>query len=694
MTVEEVRGNSEGGDRNYDNFPVGMRVLAVDDDPICLKLLDGLLRKCQYHVTTSSQARAALKMLRENKDRFDLVISDVHMPDMDGFKLLELVGLEMDLPVIMLSANSDPKLVMKGVTHGACDYLVKPVRIEELRNIWQHVIRRKKFDTNKQGKSTYEDKALQGHGDVCQGHQNTGTTDQNGKLNKKRKDEEDESEDTGNDHEDPSTQKKPRVVWSIELHRKFVAAVNQLGIEKAVPKRILDLMNVEGLTRENVASHLQKYRLYLKRISSVATQQANMVAALGGKDAAYMRMSTLDGFGDFRTLTGSGRLSNPAFASYTQGGMLGRLNSPAGINLRNLASPTVVHPSHAQTLNNSTGTLGKLHPAVSPASHTATVFQGVPSSLELDQLQQNKSAMHIGDFNPMDDSRIFGAPSAFTDARALAINSNSNLTGVPNNSLMLQGNSQQILAGGGFVDQSSFPSESFNRDVGVSSKFVDHGRTNENWQSAVQLSKFPSNALAPNDSFSQGQLLLSNVRDNNSSAGPHQQNSPLGFSSTATTAAPLEDSRGEIQCQEGLVSGSVQNLSQASAQRWGVSKQSYSLNSNNSFSTLNPQASPPLSQSMGQTGITDRRMDICLTGQSGVGISSFLQHSQVENPTTGSRTRSSEDYMLEQIRPQGGFVPNSYDSLDDLMSAIKREPNGSMFDGDMGFDAYQFGSCI
>lgn len=49
MTVEEVRGNSEDGDRNYDNFPVGMRVLAVDDDPICLKLLEGLLRKCQYH---------------------------------------------------------------------------------------------------------------------------------------------------------------------------------------------------------------------------------------------------------------------------------------------------------------------------------------------------------------------------------------------------------------------------------------------------------------------------------------------------------------------------------------------------------------------------------------------------------------------------------------------------------------------
>ncbi|RWW61610.1 hypothetical protein BHE74_00031330 [Ensete ventricosum] len=93
MTVEERKGNA-------DQFPVGMRVLAVDDDPLCLKLLEALLRRCQYNVTTTDKAITALNLLRENKDKFDLVISDVHMPDMDGFKLLELVGLEMDLPVI------------------------------------------------------------------------------------------------------------------------------------------------------------------------------------------------------------------------------------------------------------------------------------------------------------------------------------------------------------------------------------------------------------------------------------------------------------------------------------------------------------------------------------------------------------------------------------------------------------------
>lgn len=51
-------------------------------------------------VTTCCLAREALSLLRERKDGYDIVISDVNMPDMDGFKLLEHVGLEMDLPVI------------------------------------------------------------------------------------------------------------------------------------------------------------------------------------------------------------------------------------------------------------------------------------------------------------------------------------------------------------------------------------------------------------------------------------------------------------------------------------------------------------------------------------------------------------------------------------------------------------------
>ena len=48
-----------------------------------------------------------------------------------------------------------------------------------------------------------------------------------------------------------------QVDWTPELHKKFVQAVEQLGVDQAIPSRILEQMKVEGLTRHNVASHLQ-----------------------------------------------------------------------------------------------------------------------------------------------------------------------------------------------------------------------------------------------------------------------------------------------------------------------------------------------------------------------------------------------------------------------------------------------------
>lgn len=126
----------------------------------------------------------------------------------------------------MLSAHGDPKLVMRGITHGACDYLLKPVRMEELKNIWQHVIRRRKFDSKEQNKSNNQDKQPLAGSGCSPGSAGTSNTDQ--KMTKKRKDQDDEDDEH---EEDPSTQKKPRVVWTVELHRKFVAAVNQLGID-------------------------------------------------------------------------------------------------------------------------------------------------------------------------------------------------------------------------------------------------------------------------------------------------------------------------------------------------------------------------------------------------------------------------------------------------------------------------------
>ncbi|KAG7637370.1 Two-component response regulator ARR12 [Arabidopsis thaliana] len=445
MTVEQ---NLEA----LDQFPVGMRVLAVDDDQTCLKILESLLRHCQYHVTTTNQAQKALELLRENKNKFDLVISDVDMPDMDGFKLLELVGLEMDLPVIMLSAHSDPKYVMKGVTHGACDYLLKPVRIEELKNIWQHVVR-SRFDKNR-GSNNNGDKR------DGSGNEGVGNSDQNnGKGNRKRKDQYNEDEDEDRDDNDDScAQKKQRVVWTVELHKKFVAAVNQLGYEKAMPKKILDLMNVEKLTRENVASHLQKFRLYLKRISGVANQQAIMA----NSELHFMQMNGLDGFHHRPIPVGSGQYHGgaPAMRSFPPNGILGRLNTPSGIGVRSLSSPPA-----GMFLQNQTD-IGKFHHVSSlPLNHSdgGNILQGLPMPLEFDQLQTNNNKSR----NMNSNKSIAGTSMAFP---SFSTQQNSLISAPNNNVVVLEGHPQATPPG--------FPGHQINKRL-------------EHWSNAVSSSTHP-----------------------------------------------------------------------------------------------------------------------------------------------------------------------------------------------------------
>ncbi|KAL6594798.1 hypothetical protein ACP70R_048247 [Stipagrostis hirtigluma subsp. patula] len=89
--------------------------------------------------------------------------------------------------------------------------------------------------------------------------------------------------------------KKAKVDWTPELHRRFVQAVEQLGIDKAVPSRILEIMGIDSLTRHNIASHLQKYRSHRKHMlareaeAASWTQRRQMYAAGGAAAAAAVK---------------------------------------------------------------------------------------------------------------------------------------------------------------------------------------------------------------------------------------------------------------------------------------------------------------------------------------------------------------------------------------------------------------------
>ncbi|RZR73646.1 hypothetical protein BHM03_00026658 [Ensete ventricosum] len=257
-----------------------------------------------FTVTTCSLATDALHILRERKARFDIVISDVNMPDMDGFKLLEHVGLEMDLPVIMMSIDGETSRVMKGVQHGACDYLLKPVRMKELRNIWQHVYRKKMHELKEVEAHSFDEviNILRNGSEDIEDRYLIDETE----MSSMRKRKDVENKEFGDQElNDPSTVKKARVVWSVDLHQKFVNAVDQIGFDKVGPKKILDSMNVPGLTRENVASHLQKkcrsyivasfmqkYRLYLSRL-----QKQNGGTCGGNMPSDHMNKTIKGNFG-------------------------------------------------------------------------------------------------------------------------------------------------------------------------------------------------------------------------------------------------------------------------------------------------------------------------------------------------------------------------------------------------------------
>ncbi|XP_022760020.1 two-component response regulator ARR14-like [Durio zibethinus] len=271
--LEKSSAMDKVGNYVVGEFPAGLKILIVDDDRTCLLVLERMLRKLLYEVTKCQLARDALALVREDKNRFDIVICDLHMPDMNGFKLLEIIGLETDLPLChtVMSSDDGKGVVMKGIIHGACDYLIKPVRMESIRLIWQHVVRKKKRtlgEFRQPGNINVSDRLL-----LLEQANNAVDQMPVRDLQSLKRTREDEDNDGGSSDE-VTTAKKQRMVWTQELHDMFVAAVNQLGRDKAVPKKILErmqAMNVNGLTRANIASHLQKYRMHLQKRGEPST---------------------------------------------------------------------------------------------------------------------------------------------------------------------------------------------------------------------------------------------------------------------------------------------------------------------------------------------------------------------------------------------------------------------------------------
>jgi len=107
------------------------KLLLVEDDESLGYLLTEYLRMNHFDIQLSKNGRLALKVIEQSK--FDLIILDVMMPEMDGFTLAEKIKSKYpEIPFIFLTARSMKIDVLKGFYLGAIDYLKKPIDEEEL----------------------------------------------------------------------------------------------------------------------------------------------------------------------------------------------------------------------------------------------------------------------------------------------------------------------------------------------------------------------------------------------------------------------------------------------------------------------------------------------------------------------------------------------------------------------------------
>ncbi len=107
------------------------KILVVDDEEAIREVVSTLLETQGYSCTVCSNGRLALDAFR--KDSFDLVLSDIVMPEMDGLKLLaELRTDDPDVPVIMVTAMHDIAIALEAIRSGAYDYILKPFEKDQL----------------------------------------------------------------------------------------------------------------------------------------------------------------------------------------------------------------------------------------------------------------------------------------------------------------------------------------------------------------------------------------------------------------------------------------------------------------------------------------------------------------------------------------------------------------------------------
>lgn len=124
------------------------QILVVEDDRVTQTLISRLLEKSGYSVTVAEDGIDAL--LRMSETQFDLILSDINMPNLDGFKLIEIKNQKgIDTPVMLLTASESTEDEIRGYELGAVDCIKKPIQKEILLLRVKALTKRQKGEQDK-----------------------------------------------------------------------------------------------------------------------------------------------------------------------------------------------------------------------------------------------------------------------------------------------------------------------------------------------------------------------------------------------------------------------------------------------------------------------------------------------------------------------------------------------------------------
>ncbi|KAI4352497.1 hypothetical protein L6164_006743 [Bauhinia variegata] len=266
-------------------------VLVVDNDHPTLSIVASQLRSWAYKVVTVDNGCDAMAAIRRYRKYIDLVITNLHMPGMDGLELQQLIKNEFKLPVIIMSEDKRKSIITKCLGNGATFFLAKPVSAADVKDVWQYAVAAKEGREievlNSAGSSTGSKKTPEDIGSSSRSSSDSLSSEIEPKE-KREKDKRKKFKMTKECEERPPAPKKTKVNWTAYLENLFLMAITHIGLDKAVPKKILEFMAVPDLTRENVASHLQKYRNFLKKVSTLGSLGGISERTLKSKFAATL----------------------------------------------------------------------------------------------------------------------------------------------------------------------------------------------------------------------------------------------------------------------------------------------------------------------------------------------------------------------------------------------------------------------